>query len=106
MSVYTKVSEPELALFLRDYDLGDARALIVISACVENINYFLDTEKGHFILTKFERLPRNKISYSLAVTEWLSLRAIPCPSPVHTTAGNSLSKLCGKPACLAPCWRA
>ncbi|MBU2719049.1 phosphotransferase, partial [Acidithiobacillus ferridurans] len=100
MSVYTNVSEPELAQFLRDYDLGGARALIGISAGVENSNYFLDTEKGHFVLTIFERLPRNKIPYFLDLTEWLSLRGIPCPRPVHTTAGNSLSTLCGKPAAI------
>lgn len=100
MSVYTNVSDLELAQFLRDYDLGGARALTGISAGVENTNYFLDTEKGHFVLTLFERLPRNKIPYFLALTEWLSLHGIPCPRPLHTTAGNSLSTLCGKPAAI------
>ena len=100
MSVYTSVSDLELAQFLRDYDLGGARALTGISAGVENSNYFLDTEKGHFVLTLFERLPRSKIPYFLDLTEWLSLRGIPCPRPMHTLAGNSLSTLCGKPAAI------
>jgi len=100
MSVYTNVSDLELAQFLRDYDLGGARALTGISAGVENSNYFLDTERGHFVLTLFERLPRNKIPYFLNLTEWLSLHGIPCPRPLHTTAGNSLSTLCGKPTAI------
>lgn len=100
MSVYTNVSDLELAQFLRDYDLGVAHALTGISAGVENSNYFLDTEKGHFVLTLFERLPHNKIPYFLNLTEWLSLHGIPCPRPMHTTAGNSLSTLCGKPAAI------
>lgn len=100
MSVYTNVSEHELAQFLRDYELGGACALTGISAGVENSNYFLDTEKGHFVLTIFERLPRNKIPYFLDLTEWLSRHGIPCPRPVHTTAGTSLSTLCGKPAAI------
>jgi homoserine kinase type II len=100
MSVYTSVSDLELAQFLRDYDLGGALALTGISAGVENSNYFLDTEKGHFVLTLFERLPRSKIPYFLDLTEWLSLHGIPCPRPMHTLAGNSLSTLCGKPAAI------
>ncbi|MHB8236154.1 MAG: homoserine kinase [Acidithiobacillus ferrivorans] len=100
MSVYTSVSDLELAQFLRDYDLGGALALTGISAGVENSNYFLDTEKGHFVLTLFERLPRSKIPYFLDLTEWLSLHSIPCPRPMHTLAGNSLSTLCGKPAAI------
>ena len=100
MSVYTRVSDLELAQFLRDYDLGGARALAGISAGVENSNYFLDTEKGHFVLTLFERLPRSKIPYFLDLTEWLSLHGIPCPRPIRTLAGHSLSTLCGKPAAI------
>ncbi|MHB1280581.1 MAG: homoserine kinase [Acidithiobacillus sp.] len=100
MSVYTRVSDLELAQFLRDYDLGGARALTGISAGVENSNYFLDTEKGHFVLTLFERLPRSKIPYFLNLTEWLSLHGIPCPRPMRTLAGHSLSTLCGKPTAI------
>ena len=100
MSVYTNVSDRELAQFLRDYELGDARALTGIPAGVENSNYFLDTDKGRFVLTLFERLPRSKIPYFLALTEWLSLRGIPCPRPMHTVAGNSLGTLCDKPAAI------
>lgn len=105
MSVYTNVSEQELAQFLGGYDLGKPLALCGISAGVENSNYFLDTDQGRFVLTLFERLPAAKIPYFLDLTEWLSDHGIPCPRPMHTRSGNSLQQLCGKPAAVVQCLR-
>lgn len=103
MSVYTNVSEQELAQFLKSYDLGKPQALVGISAGVENSNYFLDTDRGRFVLTLFERLSPAKIPYFLDLTDWLSAQGIPCPRPMHGRNGSSLSTLCNKPAAIVQC---
>lgn len=103
MSVYTNVSDQELAQFLEGYDLGKAISLTGISAGVENSNYFLDTDQGRFVLTLFERLSAAKIPYFLDLTDWLSTHGIPCPRPMHARSGKSLNSLCGKPAAIVQC---
>ncbi len=100
MSVYTDVPAKALDAFLSDYDLGPADSLTGICAGTENSNFFLETPNGHFVLTLFERLPASEIPYYLHVTEWLSLRGIPCPAPVHARDGSILGELCGKPAAI------
>ena len=55
MAVYTHVADEELAHFLRDYDLGEARRLVGIAEGVENSNFILETTTGRYILTLFEK---------------------------------------------------
>lgn len=100
MAVYTELPDAELASFLAAYDLGSLEQITGICAGTENSNFFLDTQGGRFVLTIFERLPRESIPYYLLVTEWLSQHGIPCPAPVHSRAGEILGTLCGKPAAI------
>ena len=54
MAVYTNVSDAALAAYLEEYDIGSPRAFKGIAEGVENSNYYLETDKGRFILTLFE----------------------------------------------------
>jgi homoserine kinase type II len=54
MAVYTQVSNSALAAFLADYELGIPLSFKGIAEGVENSNYFLETDRGKFILTLFE----------------------------------------------------
>ena len=56
MSVFTKVSHPELVAFLRQYPVGELIGFQGIGEGVENTNYFVDTTDGRWVLTLFERL--------------------------------------------------
>ena len=100
MAVYTEISDADLQAFLADYELGSLEGITGISAGTENSNFFLDTARGRFVLTLFERLPATEIPYYLHATEWLSQHGIPCPAPVHTRRGEILGTLCGKPAAI------
>lgn len=100
MSVYTKVEDAELAAWLRQYDVGDVLQLRGIAAGIENTNYFLDTVRGRYVLTIFERLAAHDLPFYLRLMTHLSERGIPCPLPIPTLAGGLMADFKGKPAAL------
>ena len=74
MAVYTSVSDDKLAAFLSDYSLGKAVSFKGIAEGVENSNYYLETDKGRFILTLFERRADPKdLPYFVALKQHLEL---------------------------------
>jgi len=98
MSVYTKVTEAELADWLRNYAVGTLVEAQGIAAGIENTNYFVTTTLGQYVLTIFERLPRDALAFYLGLMSHLAARGIPCPSPVTDSRGVMLGSLKGKPA--------
>ena len=55
MAVYTKLSENQLKEFFSKYNLGKLLDYKEIREGIENTNYFIQTEKGKFILTLYEK---------------------------------------------------
>ena len=55
MAVYTSVNNSELNKFLQQYNLGNLISFKGILDGIENSNYVINTEKGKFILTLFEK---------------------------------------------------
>lgn len=100
MSVYTKVTEPQLGDWLRGFDVGALIELTPIAAGIENTNYFVTTARGRYVLTLFERLPREDLPFYLELMAHLAADGIPCPSPVADCTGALLGELNGKPAAL------
>jgi homoserine kinase type II len=100
MSVYTKVTEPQLGQWLRGYDVGTLTELQPIAAGIENTNYFVTTDRGRYVLTLFERLPASDLPFYLGLMSHLARDGIPCPSPIADRAGRTLGELNGKPAAL------
>jgi homoserine kinase type II len=100
MSVYTKVTEPQLGLWLSGFEVGALTALQPIAAGIENTNYFVTTERGRYVLTLFERLPRADLPFYLGLMSHLAHDGIPCPLPIANRAGETLGELNGKPASL------
>jgi len=101
MAVYTEVSDEELAAFVAQYDLGEIVACKGIAEGVENSNYLLQTERGSYILTIYEkRVARQDLPFFLGLMEHLAARGIACPTPVHGRDGPALRELCGRPAAI------
>lgn len=100
MSVYTLVSEGQLADWLKDYSVGALKALEPIESGIENTNYFVTTGQGRYVLTLFERLPAAQIPFYLGLMAHLARHGVPCPAPVANHADHFLSRLNGKPAAL------
>lgn len=100
MSVFTKVTHPELLEFLQQYPVGDVVGFQGIGEGVENTNYFVDTEDGRWVLTLFERLNYDDLPFFLGLMEHLAAHGFPSAAPLHTHDGRSLMTLNGKPAAL------
>ncbi|MES2683689.1 MAG: phosphotransferase, partial [Pseudomonadota bacterium] len=100
MSVFTKVSHPELLAFLKAYPVGELIGHQGIGEGVENTNYFVDTSDGRWVLTLFERLNHDDLPFFLGLMDHLASRGYPSALPVRTRAGSNLTTLNGKPAAL------
>ena len=99
MAVYTEVSDEELRAFLDGYELGEVLAFKGIAEGVETSNYLLRTTAGSFILTLYEkRVAAEDLPYFLGLMEHLAARGIGCPTPVAGRDGETLRRLCGRPA--------
>jgi homoserine kinase type II len=100
VSVFTKVTHTELTAFLRQYPLEELIGFQGIGEGVENTNYFVDTADGRWVLTLFERLNYDDLPFFLGLMEHLAARGIPCPRPLVTREGRTLTTLNGKPAAI------
>ncbi len=101
MAVYTQVSDDELSIFLQSYDVGQLKQKTPIAEGIENTNYRIDTEKGRYILTLFEkRVDEKALPFFMALTTHLSSRGLPVAAPVKNSNGQSIARLAGRPAAL------
>jgi homoserine kinase type II len=101
MAVYTPVSADDLAAFLAGYDVGAAVSFKGIAEGVENSNFLLETTRGRFILTLYEkRVEAGDLPWFLALMGHLAAKGLPVPGPVADARGQVLQVLNGRPACL------
>ncbi|MGQ0665055.1 MAG: homoserine kinase [Pseudomonadota bacterium] len=101
MAVYTEVDDDDLEEFLAAYDLGRVRACKGIAEGVENSNYLLQTDRGTYILTLYEkRVAKADLPFFLGLMEHLARQAIACPTPIHARDGKALRELAGRPAAI------
>ncbi|MEO1192613.1 MAG: homoserine kinase [Pseudomonadota bacterium] len=103
MAVYTDVGDEELDAFLAPYGLGTLLAAKGIAEGVENSNYLIETERGRFILTLYEkRVKPEDLPFFIALMRHLVAQGIACPQPVATEGadGQVLRRLSGRPAAL------
>jgi homoserine kinase type II len=101
MAVYTDITDDELATLLADYDLGAPVAFKGIAEGVENSNFLLETEKGRFILTVYEkRVREEELPFFLDLMRWLARHGYPCATPMADRAGQALKRVRGKPCAI------
>jgi homoserine kinase type II len=101
MAVYTDITDAELDAFLAGYDLGAPLAFKGIAEGVENSNFLLETEKGRYILTVYERRMRaEELPYFLDLMRWLADHDYPSAAPVADRQGRTLNRVRGKPAAI------
>ena len=98
MAVYTEVSFDEAADFLLKLDVGPLQSLKPCAGGIENTNYFVDTDRGKYVLTLFERLSFKQLPFYLQLMKHLAERGIPVPNPAPDRKGDILHSLKGKPA--------
>ncbi|WP_313669976.1 homoserine kinase [Sandarakinorhabdus sp.] len=101
MAVYTPVSADDLTAFLASFDVGAAVSFKGIAEGVENSNFLLETTRGRFILTLYEkRVDAGDLPWFLALMGHLAAKGLPVPGPVADARGQVLQVLNGRPACL------
>ena len=94
MAVYTEVSFEELERLLDQYDIGQPLSFKGIAEGIENSNFYLQTDRGAFILTLYEkRVNPDDLPFFLGLMEHLAERGLNCPLPVKTREGKSLVSL-------------
>ncbi|MEO7954926.1 MAG: homoserine kinase [Polaromonas sp.] len=98
MAVFTEVSFDEAGAFLSSLNLGQLQSIKGAAAGIENTNYFVNTVKGQYVLTLFERLSFEQLPFYLYLMKHLAGHGIPVPDPVADAMGNVLHRLKGKPA--------
>ncbi len=101
MAVYTEVPDDVLANFIAGHGLGRLMSYKGIAEGVENTNYMVETERGRFFLTLFEkRVDPADLPFFLGLMDHLARAGISCPTPVRDGEGRMLAELEGRPAAL------
>ena len=100
MAVFTDVSVDEARAFVAQLDVGELTGFRGIQAGIENSNFFVDTTRGHWVLTLFERLSFEQLPFYLHLMRHLAQHGIPVPGPQPDRSGAILHRLKGKPAAL------
>ncbi|HVY03297.1 MAG TPA: homoserine kinase [Caulobacterales bacterium] len=101
MAVYTDLTDEERDAVMAAYDLGALRAFKGIAEGVSNSNFFMETERGRFILTIFEfRFVEAELPFFMDVMARLAERGFPAPQPLPTRDGALLTRVRGKPAAI------
>ena len=99
MAVYTKLSENELKEFFSKYNLGSLKNYKGIKEGIENTNYFIQTEKGKFVLTLYEKRVNEKdLPFFISLMRNLFDNDFPCPEPIINKNGNYISEIVKKKA--------
>jgi homoserine kinase type II len=97
MAVYTIITDAMIDRLLLQYDIGKHRALTGITQGVENTNYKLETDQGHYILTIYEkRVDPADLPFFINLKTHLAEQGYPCPTPVRANDGHVLQKIQGK----------
>ncbi len=99
MAVYTKLSKNELEVFFSKYNLGKLLNYKEIKEGIENTNYFIQTEKGKFILTLYEkRVEEKDLPFFINLMRNLFDKNFPSPKPIINNNGNYISEILEKKA--------
>jgi len=99
MAVYTKLSKNELIDFFSKYSLGKLINYNEIKEGIENTNYSIQTEKGKFILTLYEkRVEEKDLPFFIALMKNLFDKNFPSPEPIINRNGNYISEVLKKKA--------
>ncbi len=98
MSVFTRITRPQLDQFFSAYSLGEVISFEGIADGIDNTNYVVTTTQGGFVLTLFESLSAKKLPHFVSLLLHLGKNKLPCPSPQFDRSENPLRRLNGKPA--------
>lgn len=103
MAVFTRITQTELQQWLEGRDCGELLSFEGIESGIENTNYFVNTSKGRFVLTLFEKLKAEDLPFYLGLMKHLAKKGLAVPGPIPNAQGELFSELNSKPATLVNC---
>ena len=99
MAIYTKLSENNLKEFFLKYNLGKLINYQGIQQGIENTNYLVNTDKGKYILTIYEkRVEEKDLPFFMGLMRNLFDAKFPSPEPIINKNGNYITKIFEKKA--------
>ncbi len=101
MAVYTHLSAERMAALIDHYDVGQLVCAKGIAEGVSNSNWLLETTRGRYILTMYERrIDIADLPFFLNLLDHLAARACPVPATIHDRDGSAYRMVDGKAVAL------
>jgi len=92
MAIYTKLNKEKIASILSNYNLGNIKKFEGIKEGIENTNYLVETDKGKYILTIYEkRVKKNDLPFFSELMLGLSKKNFICPKPLPNKNSEYIS---------------
>ncbi len=97
MAIYTKLDKGEVISIISNYNLGNMKNYKGIKEGIENTNYLVETDKGKFILTIYEkRVNKYDLPFFSKLMLELSNKKFICPKPILNKNNEYISDLGSK----------
>ena len=94
MAIYTKLSQEQIKDILLNYKLGNLKKFEGIKEGIENTNYYIETDKGKYILTIYERrVNKEDLPFFSKLMLETSKKKFICPKPIPNKYNNYISDL-------------
>ena len=97
MSVYTILKNKHIKEILSLYNIGSLKSFDGISDGITNTNYFLNTDKGKYVITIFEDIKKTKVTKYLKLMNFFSKKGLCAPEIMITKSGDLLTTVEKKP---------
>ena len=97
MAIYTRLDQEKIGSILLNYKLGNLKKFEGIKEGIENTNYLIETEKGKYILTIYEkRVNKDDLPFFSKLMLELSKNNFICPKPISNKNNEYISNLDNK----------
>jgi len=104
MAIYTKLDKEKISSILSNYKLGSIKKFEGIKEGIENTNYSLETEKGKYILTIYEkRVNKEDLPFFSEIMLGLSKKKFICPEPIRNKENKYISDFENKKFMIVSC---
>ena len=92
MAIYTKLDKEKISSILSNYNLGNLKKFEGIKEGIENTNYSIETNKGKYILTIYEkRVNKHDLPFFSELMLGLNKKSFICPKPISNKNGILIS---------------
>ena len=101
MAVYTHLGAEDLARLIAEYDVGELVSAKGIAEGVSNSNWLIETTRGRYILTMYERrIDIAQLPFFLGLLDHLAEHGCAVPGTVHDRSGAASRTIDGKAVAL------